>query len=67
MDVWIDDPDMWIRRTALLCQIPLKTDTDQTRLYDYCLRRADETEFFIRKAIGWALREYSYKNPGFSA
>ena len=32
-------------------------------LFDYCQRRMDEKEFFIRKAIGWALREYSYHNP----
>ncbi len=63
MDVWIDDDDFWIRRTAILSQLKHKKDTDSKRLFSYCLKRADEKEFFIRKAIGWALREYSYANP----
>lgn len=60
MDAWIDDPDMWIRRTAILCQNRHQQRTDAQRLFRYCLARAGETEFFIRKAIGWALRQYSY-------
>jgi len=63
MDSWIEDGDFWIRRTALLCQLGFKGDTDHRRLFDYCLRRAEEAEFFIRKAIGWALRDYSYAEP----
>jgi 3-methyladenine DNA glycosylase AlkD len=63
MRVWIDDQDFWIRRTALLSQIGHKQQTDQRQLFDHCLRRAGETEFFIRKAIGWALRDYSYTAP----
>ena len=62
-DRWIDDPDMWVRRLALLSQIRLKEQTDEAQLFAYCLRRADEKEFFIRKAIGWALRDYSWTNP----
>lgn len=60
---WIDDDDMWIRRTAILCQNRHKADTDSEALFDFCARRAHESEFFIRKAIGWALREYSYTEP----
>jgi 3-methyladenine DNA glycosylase AlkD len=60
---WIDDPDLWIRRTALLAHNIHKAATDRRQLFDHCLRRADEQEFFIRKAIGWALRQYSYANP----
>lgn len=63
MKRWIDDDDMWIRRTAILCQNKHKESTDPRILFRFCLRRADETEFFIRKAIGWALREYSYTAP----
>ncbi|MBX9670039.1 MAG: DNA alkylation repair protein [Candidatus Obscuribacterales bacterium] len=63
MDVWVDDEDVWIRRTAILSQLKHKKNTDSKRLFSYCLKRADEKEFFIRKAIGWALREYSYANP----
>lgn len=63
MKEWIDDDDMWIRRTAILSMNKHKEKTDEKLLYDFCLRRAHEKEFFIRKAIGWALREYSYKAP----
>ena len=60
---WIEDEHLWIRRTALLSQNRHKDETDQRQLFTHCLRRASETEFFIRKAIGWALRDYSYTAP----
>lgn len=60
---WIDDEDMWIRRTALLSHLKHKRDTDAAQLFGHCLKRAHEPEFFIRKAIGWALREYSKTDP----
>ena len=63
LDQWIDDPNMWIRRTAILAQLGHKDHTDRDRLFAYCLKRADEKEFFIRKAIGWALREYAKTEP----
>lgn len=63
MDAWIDDADIWIRRAAILSQLKLKGATDADMLFGYCLRRADETSFWIRKAIGWALRQYSYTAP----
>ncbi len=63
MDELIDDPDLWRRRIALLHQLGWKDATDEDRLFRYCLRRADETEFFIRKAIGWALRDYAWHAP----
>jgi 3-methyladenine DNA glycosylase AlkD len=63
MDDWIDDSNMWVRRTAILCQNRHRAKTDETRLFRYCLARAGEKEFFIRKAIGWALREYAYTAP----
>ncbi len=59
MDRWIRSHDIWIARTAILHQLFYKEATDTTRLFDYCLQRAGDHEFFIRKAIGWALREYS--------
>lgn len=64
LEAWIDDPDMWIRRTAILAQLRHKQQTDTAQLFDFCLRRADEPEFFIRKAIGWALRQYAHTDPG---
>jgi 3-methyladenine DNA glycosylase AlkD len=60
---WIDHEHLWVRRAALLCQIGHKQHTDQRQLFGHCLRRAAESEFFIRKAIGWALRDYSYTAP----
>jgi 3-methyladenine DNA glycosylase AlkD len=59
VDIWNDDEDLWLRRTSILCQIGAKDRTDTRRLFSFCLARAGETEFFIRKAIGWALREYA--------
>lgn len=59
MDNWISDSNLWIRRTALLCQLKWKDETDEKRLFSYCKKTMTEKEFFIQKAIGWALREYS--------
>ncbi len=59
MDHWIDDENIWLARTAILHQNRYKAATDPDRLFGYCARRAADREFFIRKAIGWALREYS--------
>lgn len=60
---WVDDEEMWLRRSALLCQIGAKTATDSERLFRFCLALAHEKEFFIRKAIGWALRDYAWVDP----
>ncbi len=59
MDDWIDSDNFWLARTAILHQLSFRAATDADRLFSYCLRRAADTDFFIRKAIGWALREYS--------
>ncbi|MDE5416039.1 DNA alkylation repair protein [Alkalihalobacterium chitinilyticum] len=63
MDEWIEDDNMWVRRTAILHQLSFKENTDEERLFYYCEKHADDTEFFIAKAIGWALREYGKTNP----
>ncbi|MEZ4467401.1 MAG: DNA alkylation repair protein [bacterium] len=63
IDAWIDDADLWLRRTALLAQNRHKGRTDAARLFAFCRKRADEKDFFIRKAIGWALREYAKTSP----
>lgn len=60
MDDWIGAEDFWLRRVALLHQLAFKNETDAARLFAYCLRLAREQEFFIRKAIGWALRQHAY-------
>ena len=59
MDSWIDDDNIWLARTAILHQLNYKLQTNPDRLFDYCIRRAPDTEFFIRKALGWALRQYA--------
>jgi 3-methyladenine DNA glycosylase AlkD len=64
MDYWIRDDDLWLVRTALLHQLTYKEDTDEARLFDYCVRQAGHPHFFVRKAIGWALRQYAYTAPG---
>jgi len=63
MDRWIVAPDMWIRRAAIISQLKHKDKTDHVRLFRYSLAQAAEKEFFIRKAIGWALRQYAYSAP----
>jgi len=63
MDRFILDKDMWIRRTAIISQNKHRKATDEARLFRYCQKTAHEKEFFIRKAIGWALREYGSVEP----
>ncbi|MFG2503653.1 DNA alkylation repair protein [Streptomyces sp. NPDC048441] len=63
MDAWIGDQDLWVARTALLHQLRYKEATDTERLFAYCLRQSGHPDFFIRKAIGWCLREYAKTDP----
>ena len=65
MDDWVVDASMWVRRVAMLHQLGWRLDTDQRRLAAYSLSLASEGEFFIRKAIGWALRDYARWHPEF--
>lgn len=60
---WLMDDDMWLRRTAIISQLNHKEATDAAFLFECCAARAHETEFFIRKAIGWALRQYARTDP----
>jgi len=59
MDAWIESDNVWLVRSALLFQLTYKSDTDAAALFGYCEQRMDDEDFFIRKAMGWALREYS--------
>lgn len=63
MDACLRDSDLWVRRVAMLHQLGWKTKTDEARLLRYALHLAPETDFFIRKAIGWALRDYARTRP----
>lgn len=60
---WSRDGDMWKRRSAILCQIPAKGNTDLSLLYACIEPSLGSREFFLRKAIGWALRQYAWTDP----
>jgi 3-methyladenine DNA glycosylase AlkD len=59
LDTYSRHPNFWLRRVAILHQLRFRNHTDAQRLFAYCLESAEEPEFFLRKAIGWALREYA--------
>jgi len=62
MDAWSRSDDLWLARTAILHQNKFKERTDEKRLFKYCRARAGDQDFFMRKAIGWALRNYAATN-----
>jgi 3-methyladenine DNA glycosylase AlkD len=63
MLAWSRDADLWKRRTAILCQNALKAETDERLLFACIEPNLGDRDFFIRKAIGWALREYARVRP----
>jgi len=63
MDEWAGEENTWLARTAILHQLTYKEATDTERLFRYCVTRADHRDFFIRKAIGWALRQHAWTDP----
>jgi alkylated DNA nucleotide flippase Atl1/3-methyladenine DNA glycosylase AlkD len=65
LDRWVKDPDFWLRRSAVLALlVPLRRgEGDWPRFVRYADRLLEEKEFFIRKALGWVLREVSKKDP----
>ena len=60
---WAHDDDIWKRRTAILAQLKARQATDTALLADTIRPSIGEPEFFLRKGIGWALREYSKTDP----
>jgi 3-methyladenine DNA glycosylase AlkD len=60
---WRVSDNLWLRRTALLFQLRYKRATDTALLFDLIEANRASREFFIQKAIGWALREYSKTDP----
>lgn len=60
---WTASDNIWLQRTAVLFQLKYKQETDTEVLFDCIEKCMDSNEFFVRKAIGWALREYSKTNP----
>ncbi len=63
MDAALISPNMWLRRIAMLHQLGWRDNTDTARLFAYARTLAPEQEFFIQKAIGWALRDYAHHDP----
>jgi 3-methyladenine DNA glycosylase AlkD len=59
---WNKSPNMWLVRTSIIFQLKYKDELDTQLLTQCILPHADDTEFFIKKAIGWALRQYSKYN-----
>ena len=62
MDSAVRHKNIWVRRIAMLHQLGRRRETDADRLFRYAGLLAAEKEFFIRKAIGWALRDYARHN-----
>lgn len=60
---WMYYGNIWLQRSAILFQLKYKKDTDTELLFNYIQALADSKEFFIQKAIGWVLREYSKTDP----
>ncbi len=60
---WMGSGELWAQRTALLFQLKWGADTDQALLFANCTKLAGHKDFFIRKAIGWTLREYGKSEP----
>ena len=69
IDDWAADPDFWVRRSALLTLLPgiRRGQPDRERFERYATPMLAEKEFFIRKAIGWVLRETAKKDPAYVA
>ena len=63
MRAWSTCDDMWKRRTSILCQMFHRTDTDLELLYACIEPSLSSKEFFLRKAIGWALRQVAWHDP----
>ena len=57
------EPSLWLARCSILQQLKYRDRTDEDVLFERCSRRAADTDFFIRKAIGWALRQYARTAP----
>jgi 3-methyladenine DNA glycosylase AlkD len=60
---WSREEDPWLRRTSIICQIGSKARTDTDLLHACIEPSLGDRDFFVRKAIGWALREHSKTDP----
>ena len=62
---WSESENIWLKRTAIEHQLGLKDKTDKELLEQIIVNCFGSDEFFVNKAIGWALRDYSKTNPEF--
>ncbi len=60
---WRSSENFWLRRTTLLFQLGYKNETDFDLLCELIMENLGSDEFFINKAIGWALRQYAHTDP----
>ena len=60
---WAHDEDRWLRRCSVICQLGRKQATDIRLLSEAIEANLDDRDFFLRKAIGWALRDYARTDP----
>jgi len=63
LDRWAAHDDVWLRRSAIIAQLRIKQRTDTGLLLCYCEMRLADEEFWVRKAIGWALRTHARIEP----
>ena len=63
VEQWIEHEDLWLRRTSIICQLTFKERTDLGLLRAAIEPNLEEPSFWIRKAIGWALRQYARTDP----
>jgi 3-methyladenine DNA glycosylase AlkD len=63
MRTWAACDNLWKRRSAILCQLTFKKQTDLSLLYECIEPSLESNEFFLRKAIGWALRQHAWTDP----
>lgn len=63
VEKWTATGNFWFQRTCIIFQLKYGRKTDKKLLFELCTRYANEREFFLRKAIGWALRQYSKSDP----
>ncbi len=62
-DSWKSSDNLWLKRCAIIFQLKYKSNTNTHLLSESIILNSDSREFFIQKAIGWALREYAKTNP----
>jgi 3-methyladenine DNA glycosylase AlkD len=60
---WSKSTNLWKRRTSIICQLSFKAETDLDLLYACIEPSLGSREFFLQKAIGWALRQYAWTDP----